>query len=141
MRNYLNLRFLESLDCFCYYTEIVLYESKFSLGFYGFYPSFHRAWVLLSLLGVVHCIWGAQFIAFRFQLQPLIFYCVLQRIPAKLECSDWSSLQLTTQGAPPRLGDTICLFNLRNFQLQWPFCIFTNYRDFPLIFTVDSFFY
>ena len=89
MRNYLNLRFLESLDCFCYYTEIVLYESKFSLGFYGFYTSFHRAWMLLSFLGVSIGAWSAQFIAIEVDLHPLIFNHSVHITTAELVLSNW----------------------------------------------------
>ena len=114
MRNYLNLRFLESLDCFCYYTEIVLYESKFSLGFYGFYTSFHRAWVLLSLLGVWHCIWRAQFIENSIGFESFIFNRAVWLITAKLKLSDWFLFQLTTQNKPCGIGDATCAFNLKN---------------------------
>jgi len=61
--------------------------------------------MLLSLLGVVHCIWGAQFIGFDLQFHPLIFNQWAVDIPAKLALFDWLQLQSTIQGAPPRLGD------------------------------------
>jgi hypothetical protein len=92
MRNYLNLRFLESLDCFCYYTEIVLYESKFSLGFYGFYTSFHRAWVLFCFLALLHCIWRAQFIGYCIDFEAFILDQSVQLFTAKLMPSDWFQL-------------------------------------------------
>ena len=130
MRNYLNLRFLESLDCFCYYTEIVLYESKFSLGFYGFYPSFHRAWVLLSLLFCVHCFWGAQFIGNWINFGALIFNRVLLPSPAKLAHCDWSQPQLTIQDPPRWQGDANCALNLEILLQRSRFRIFTIYRDF-----------
>jgi len=68
----------------------------------------------LSLLGLLHCIWGAQFIGIGVEFAPLIFNRSVHPSPAKLRLSDWPAVQLATQEAPLRLGDMICMFNLGN---------------------------
>jgi len=95
--------------------------------------------MLLSLLGVLHCFWGAQFIGFDLDFHPLISNRSVPCITAKLDRSDWFQLKLAIQGAPPRLGDANWASNLM-FLLLWSWFRFSSlYRDFYWISSTYSF--
>jgi len=84
----------------------------------------------LSLLGLLHCFWGAQFIGTWLDFTSFIFNHTVQSITAKLVLSDWLQLQLTIQGAPPRLDDANWASNLKIWLLLHRFRIFTHLSGF-----------